>query len=126
MNSRERVRLAINHKEPDRVPLDWGMMSDAGIHEIAYRNLLKHLGREEEIIIYDPVQIKALASDYIMDLFGVDTRYIFDNNPSNWELVYNEKGDWVDEFGTTYSRVGNYCDFTVFPLAECETIEDLK
>jgi len=126
MTSRERIRLAVNHKEPDRVPVDWGILNVAGIHETAYRNLLKYLRRDEVIAIHDPIQILALPSDYILDMFGVDTRYIMANPPSNWKLTHNEKGDWVNEFGTTYSRVGDYCDFTDFPLGGYETIEDLK
>ena len=82
MTSRERIRLAINHKEPDRVPVDWGILNVAGIHETAYRNLLKYLGREEAIAIHDPIQILALPSDYILDMFGVDTRYIMADRKS--------------------------------------------
>ena len=126
MTSRERMQLAINHKEPDRVPVDWGILNIASIHETAYRNLLNYLGKEEEIIIHDPIQVLALPSDEIMDMFNVDTRYIIPNAPSFWSLKYNENGDWVNEFGTYYKRVGNYCDFVEFPLGKCETIQDLK
>jgi len=126
MTRRERVRLTINHKEPDRVPVDWGMLNIASIHETAYRNLLGFLGKKEEIKIHDAIQVLALPSDEIMDMFDVDTRYIIPNNPSNWELAYNENGDWRSEFGTLYKRVGNYCDFVEFPLASCNTIDDLK
>lgn len=126
MTSRERIRAAINHKEADRVPIDWGMLNIASIHEIAYRNLIKYFERDEEVIIHDPIQVLAWPSDYILDLFGVDTRYIVPNNSSVWELKYNANGDWISEFGTLYKRVGNYCDFVEFPLANCNTIEDLK
>ncbi len=36
MNSRERVLLALNHKEPDRVPFDLGGTMVTGIHHKAY------------------------------------------------------------------------------------------
>ena len=43
MTSRERVRLALNHEEPDRVPIDNnGIVSS--IHEVAYANLLRTSG----------------------------------------------------------------------------------
>ena len=32
MNSRERVSLALNHGEPDRVPVDMGGSSVTGMH----------------------------------------------------------------------------------------------
>ena len=50
MTSRERVRKSLNFTEPDRIPVDWGG-GVTGIHEVAYRNLLKYLGKEEEIEI---------------------------------------------------------------------------
>jgi uroporphyrinogen decarboxylase len=120
------MRKALNHKEPDRVPVDWGVLNIASIHEVAYKNLIEYLGKDESINIHDPIQVLALPSDEIMDMFNVDTRYIIPNDPSTWTLEYNENGDWVNEFGTYYKRVGNYCDFTEFPLAHCVTIEDLK
>ena len=36
MNSRERVLLALNHKEPDRAPYDLGGTVVTGIHHQAY------------------------------------------------------------------------------------------
>ena len=44
MNSRERVILALNHKEPDRVPFDLGGTVVTGIHTQAYANLRTCLG----------------------------------------------------------------------------------
>ena len=43
MTPRERVRVALRHQEPDRVPIDNnGIVSS--IHEAAYANLLSRLG----------------------------------------------------------------------------------
>ena len=126
MNSRERVRQAINFKEADRVPVDWGMCTVSGIHEVAYKNLLEAMGREEEIIISDPVQRLALPSEYVLDYFGVDTRYIFANAPSTWQYKVNDDGSWTDENGVGYMRTKYYCDFRKYPLAEATSIEDLK
>ena len=44
MNSRERVLATVNHKEPDRVPIDMGATLTTGIHAIAYTRLKEHLG----------------------------------------------------------------------------------
>ena len=52
LTSRERVRLALEFKEPDRIPIDldgWATYFTEG----AYRNLLQHLGIEEEPRIND-------------------------------------------------------------------------
>ena len=44
MNSRERVRCAINHQEPDRVPIDLGGSRVTGIHVDEYCELAKYYG----------------------------------------------------------------------------------
>jgi hypothetical protein len=44
MTSRERVLTTLQHKEPDKVPIDFGGMRSTGIMAIAYSNLKKHLG----------------------------------------------------------------------------------
>ena len=54
MNARERVLAAIEHREPDRVPIDLGSTPSSGISAIAYGNLKKHLGiTEGHTRIYD-------------------------------------------------------------------------
>ena len=47
MNSRERVMTALNHEEPDRVPIDVGGTGLTNINLMAYGRLKKHLGLEE-------------------------------------------------------------------------------
>ena len=44
MTSRERILAAIDHREPDRVPVDLGATPSSGISAIAYGKLKRHLG----------------------------------------------------------------------------------
>ena len=44
MTSRERVIAALEHKEPDRVPVDLGAMLSTGIMGMAYNKLKAYLG----------------------------------------------------------------------------------
>ena len=44
MTGRERILTALNHKEPDRVPLDIGVGRACSITITAYENLTKYLG----------------------------------------------------------------------------------
>jgi len=46
MTSRERVKTALNHQEPDRVPIDLGGFQ-TGIHKKAYLELIDYLGVKE-------------------------------------------------------------------------------
>jgi hypothetical protein len=74
MTSRGRVRLAINHKEPDRVPLDLGSTLVTGIQASIYAKLKKALGmREGNVKVYDPFQMLAEVEDSVKNALGVDT-----------------------------------------------------
>ncbi len=44
MNSRERLHLALNHKEADRVPFDLGATVLTSIHVKSYQKLRECLG----------------------------------------------------------------------------------
>ena len=48
MNRRERVLAALNHQEPDRVPIDLGGSDSSGITAIAYNHLKSYLGIEDQ------------------------------------------------------------------------------
>jgi uroporphyrinogen decarboxylase len=74
MNSRERILAALNHQQPDRVPIDFGGHRSSGIAAIAYGKLRKALGLEERpISVYDPIQQLAIVDEDVLDRFGVDT-----------------------------------------------------
>jgi len=126
MTSRERVLAAINHQEPDRVPIDLGG-NQTGIHKFAYANLIKHLGLDEEIEIMDLVQQLAKPSEAVLERLRVDTRYIFAGGAKSFDygVVKRERGgriwhDFTDEFGVTWSMPDDrpyYFDISHSPLA---------
>jgi len=134
MTSRERLLTALNHQEPDRVPIDLGG-NQTGIHRLAYEALLRHLGKEETIEIMDAVQQLARPSEAVLERFHVDTRYIAAKPSEGWKggIVRVERaGRWwydlVDEWGVRWSMPedgGLYMDITFHPLAEA-TIKDLQ
>ncbi len=74
MTSRQRVLDALNHRQPDRVPIDLSGHRSSGIAAIAYPRLRSALGLEPRPIrVYDPIQQLAIVDDDVLDLFGVDT-----------------------------------------------------
>ncbi len=98
MTSRERVKIAINHKEADRVPIDLGAMRSTGIATIAYNELRKKLGITKGLVrMYDFVQQLAYPEKEIMDMFHIDTidaGQAFlesDDNWREWTLNNNSK-----------------------------------
>jgi len=96
MTSRERILAAINHQQPDRVPVDLSATPSSGISAIAYSNLIKHIGRQElPVQIYDVVQQLAQPDMTILDQFGVDVLDIgraFNTQPSDWSPIMMANG----------------------------------
>ena len=135
MTSRERVLTALDHREPDRVPIDLGG-NQTGIHKFAYQKLIEHLGLDEEIVIMDLVQQLAKPSEAVLERLHVDTRYVSAGGAKSFkgEIVRRERNgrmwsDFTDEFGVTWSMPDDYpyyFDITHSPLAglSLKEIED--
>ena len=49
---RRRVLQALAHQQPDRVPRDLGGTTATGINIVAYKNLVAHLGLNEEVTLW--------------------------------------------------------------------------
>ena len=88
MTSRERILAAIEHREPDRIPVDLGATPSSGISAIAYANLKRHLGiGGGPPRIYDVVQQLAEPEEAVLDRFGVDVLDLgrtFDVDAAAW------------------------------------------
>jgi uroporphyrinogen decarboxylase len=73
MNSRERVRTALAHREPDRVPIDLGSSLVTGINAVAYHRLKQHLGLNgQPVRVADIILQLAEVEEPIRQRFGVD------------------------------------------------------
>jgi len=133
LTSRERVRMALNHQEPDRVPIDLGGFQ-TGIHKNAYKELINYLGIKEEIEMLDPVQQIVKPGEAILQKFHVDIRYITSHGPDSFRggIEKNERNgriwhDLKDEFGVVWSMPDDqmlYMDISHHPLADAQT-EDI-
>ena len=134
MTSRQRLLAALNHEQPDRVPIDLGG-NQTGIHRLAYQALLDHLGIDDEPVIMDPVQQLARPCEAVLERLHVDTRYIAAGPAADFKggIVTSERGgrlwhDLIDEFGVRWSMPDDqplYMDITHSPLAEA-TLADLR
>jgi uroporphyrinogen decarboxylase len=74
MTSRERVLAALNHRQPDRVPIDLSGHRSSGIAAMAYVRLRDYLGLPKKPLrVYDPVQQLAIVDEDVLQRFQVDT-----------------------------------------------------
>jgi uroporphyrinogen decarboxylase len=134
MTSRERLRKALSHEAPDRVPIDLGGFQ-TGIHRIAYENLLAHLGIADEVRLLDPVQQLARPCERVLERFRVDVRYVVAHGPEGFGGGITRRTDggrvWhdlEDEFGVVWSMPDDqklYMDITRHPLEDA-TAADLE
>jgi len=97
MTSRERVLAAIDHRNPDGVPVDLGSTPSSGISATAYERLRKHLGRTEgATLVYDVVQQLAQPEDWALEKFGVDVVDLgrtFNTAEADWYDITLASGD---------------------------------
>ena len=88
MTPRERVLAAIEHREPDHVPVDLGATPSSGISAIAYNRLKDHIRLDTgPTRVYDVVQQLAQPDEAILDHFGVhvlDVGRTFNTDDSSW------------------------------------------
>ena len=94
MNSRERVSAALNHQEPDWVPLDLGASPVTGIHVSSVYQLRLALGLDEPgtpVKVIEPYQMLGQVDADLLDALGVDvvglggTKTMFGFENKDWK-----------------------------------------
>lgn len=150
MTSRDRVLAAIDHREPDRLPIDCGAMRSTGIQAMAYVRMKKHLGWEAgRVRVFDLIQQLAEPEAVYLDHFGIDAinagrDFARDDEWQEWTLPdgspceipadadFRRKGEeWVayDAQGRETARMiagASYFSQTCHPLAIPDWQDELK
>jgi uroporphyrinogen decarboxylase len=66
--------MTMNHREPDRIPVDLSGHRSSGISAIAYSRLREYLGLEKKPIrVYEPIQQIAIVDEDVLARFRIDT-----------------------------------------------------
>lgn len=147
MTSLERVNLALNHKQPDRTPVDF-----LATPEI-WQKLAKYYGidsiPDDDSRYFSPVRrqiMKKLQVDCAVisyDMFYAPPEEVIDNGskidwwnslarstPARMWRQINAKGIIKDLWGHQYRLVntgnGAYEEFVGFPLGNAKSVEDVK
>ena len=129
MTSRERVLKAINHEEPDRIPIDfgascWSIVDAPNMPEHNYLRLCKYLGvNDVEKLVRDPLMNAVLNVDErILKRFGVDCHYL---RPGGHSQIV-EPGIKQIDFGLRFRRLGHYGDPDKYLWRELNTVEEIE
>jgi len=114
VTSRERVRKAIHHEQPDRVPLDLGSTLVTGIQVSAYARLKKALGIHSGVNrVYDPYQMLGQVEEPVKKALGVDTFGI--ELPTTIFGYRNEGWKSFRMFDGTEAEISGHFEFDVLP-----------
>ena len=118
LSHRERVALAFNHQEPDRVPIDFfgnaSMMLDD-----AYFRLRDHLGLDDSVA---PIRKRSTANYYderILEIFDVDFRRLFLASSPDF-FRHHADGSYSDPWHITWHKEGIYVNVGRSPLADLD------
>ena len=137
MNSRQRVLMAFDHREPDRVPIDFGSIV-SGIHIKAYKRLLKYLNIQDNCINYcDYGQQLAVPCEELLQRFHIDTRYLRPTESIKPENYIPERvGEYVGIYDALGVFWGNfayknledilYYDPVIHPLKDLKTTDEIQ
>jgi len=152
LTSRKRVRKALKHEIPDKMPIDFGAMRSTGIHVTAYQNLKRHLNINSPTKVYDVFQQLAEPEEEILEIFQADVIQLsrlapafgikindwrkWQSNDGNEFLVpkgfkpnKNENGDLEikdgEEVIARMPQNGLYFDKVYRPLAEASSTNDI-
>ncbi|MEF9989451.1 MAG: uroporphyrinogen decarboxylase family protein [Christensenellaceae bacterium] len=119
MTSRERVRLALNHKEADRVPVDmWG--SASRLDARFYKKLAQEMNFTELGELIRPGTATEYEDYRMSDIFGCDFRHITIGKPQNFKSYTNESGYLIDELGIGRLLTGDYPTVAFHPLKDAD------
>ncbi len=103
MTPRDRVRAALSHREPDRVPFDLGGTRVTGIHARAYERLRPALGLEPRTArIADLTQQLAEVEPDVLDAMEADVRLVSPRGSSGYRREIVERDGhhtYTDEWG---------------------------
>lgn len=107
---RQRVLAAVNHEEPDRVPIDFGGAEFTSITLPAYENLKKHLGVTTETEVMSIIHSVAHPSEEILLRFDVDTRNVMPGRYSGQRDTWIDENSYVDIFDVLWKRTDKDVD----------------
>nr|MBP8951323.1 hypothetical protein [Armatimonadota bacterium] len=108
LSPRERVTLALEHQETDRVPI---AMVCAGINPPAHAELGAHLQRERGISV-------AQYLEPIIDIAGVGPEYVGPRLEPDHDM-------WGVVRAPVCYGAGHYSEITHYPLADAKTLDDI-
>jgi len=128
MTSRDRVLRALDHQEPDRVPLDLGGTHDSSIVVEGYDRLKAHFGVSAPTQIMQRMTRAATVDEAVLQALGIDTRAIVIGSPRRSVAAELGPREYRDMWGVerVHPEGGYYYDQRRAPLEGSITVADVR
>ena len=101
---RERILAALNHEQPDRVPIDFGGAEFTSITLAAYERLKKYMGVTEPTNVLSIIHSVAHPAEEILINFGVDTRNVQPGAYGGGVDHWIDDNNYIDIFNVHWQR----------------------
>lgn len=125
MNSKQRIRAAVDHQQPDRLPMDFGSSFITGIHCSVVEALRKHYQLEPRPVkICEPYQMLGEVEPDLQAAMGLDVQPIFpqrtifgfpNQNWRPWTTPWGQNVLVSEHFQTDVSNKG---DIYIYPQGD--------
>ena len=112
LSSRERVRLALNHQEPDRVPID------ITYTRVPYVDVRRVLGLPPETVKPD-VWDRVKPSLDVIEKLHCDLLWVGVKGPSTRKSFSFDMDEYTDEWGVTFRKVKRIDGSDQFEIRDC-------
>ena len=127
LSSRERVILALSHRETDRVPADLGGLSTTIRTIDLYQRLRADLGLPAAPKVRHFLDEHVIPSEDLLTAFQIDTRYVRLGAATQWRRDRIDRHTVRDEWGTAWTKPPHltYASLVDNPIKEA-TMESLR
>lgn len=124
LSHRERVRIALNHQEPDRVPTDL-CGSTCNVVDPLYFKVKEMLGIKGDIKPYRSGKTCNYYDERVLQALDTDFRHIWLGAPKSFKAIRYDDGSFIDEWGAHMKKVGNFVE-PVEPTIKEPTMDALE
>lgn len=121
-SSRENFLKTLNHKQPDRVVVDFGSTSVTGIHVLIVEKLRQYYGLEKKPVkVIEPYQMLGEIDNELLDAMNIDVTGLFSAKNmfgvpnEGWKVhrtLWGQEVMFPAEFNYTYNENG---DILMYP-----------
>lgn len=120
--SKDRLISSLNHKQPDKIPIDIGSTSVTGIHVLALQNLREYYGLEKRPVkLIEPYQMLGEIENDLAEILHLDVKGILARNTlfgfpnENWKEFRTHWGQLLLVPGAFKTKTDQNGDFVIFP-----------